>query len=50
MAKVDDIDLLILSELAQDSSVSVPKLSDKISVNSSVVYSRIRRLVERGAP
>ncbi len=48
MAKVDDIDLLILSELAQDSSVSVPKLSDKISVNSSVVYSRIRRLVERG--
>ena len=48
VAKIDDIDLLILSELVRDSSISVPKLSRKINVNPSVVYSRIRRLVDRG--
>ncbi len=47
MAKVDDLDLQILSELANDASVSVPRLSKKINVNSSVVYSRIKRLVKR---
>ena len=45
MAKVDDLDLMILSELSADASISVPKLSKKIKVNSSVVYSRIKRLV-----
>ena len=48
MADIDDIDALILSELAQNSSISVPKLATKISVNPSVAYSRIRRLVDRG--
>jgi Lrp/AsnC family transcriptional regulator, regulator for asnA, asnC and gidA len=48
MGKIDDLDLKILSELAQDASISVPKLSKKISVNASVVYSRIKRLVKRG--
>lgn len=48
MAKIDDIDALILSELARDSSVSVPKLAARISVSPSVAYSRIRRLVDRG--
>ena len=47
MAKVDNLDLQILSELTEDASVSVPKLSKKIKVNSSVVYSRIRRLIKR---
>ena len=47
MAKVDDLDLMILSELSADASISVPKLSEKIKVNSSVVYSRIKRLVKR---
>lgn len=47
MAKVDDLDLQILSELANDASISVPRLSKKINVNSSVVYSRIKRLVKR---
>ena len=37
----------ILSELSNDSSLSVPHLSKKINVNSSVVYSRIKRLVKR---
>ncbi len=44
---VDDLDLTILSELSEDASISVPKLSKKINVNPSVVYSRIKRLVKR---
>jgi Lrp/AsnC family transcriptional regulator, regulator for asnA, asnC and gidA len=48
MGKTDDLDLKILSELATDASTSVPKLSKKINVNASVVYSRIKRLVRRG--
>ena len=47
MAKVDKIDQNILSELSKDSSISIPKLSEKINVNSSVVYSRIKRLVKK---
>ena len=47
MAKIDDLDLQILSELSEDASISVPKLSKKIKVNPSVVYSRIKRLVKR---
>jgi len=45
--KVDKIDQKILSELSNDSSISIPKLSEKIDVNSSVVYSRIKRLVKK---
>ncbi|MCY4492100.1 MAG: Lrp/AsnC family transcriptional regulator [Thaumarchaeota archaeon] len=47
MAKIDEIDLRILSELSNDASISVPQLSKKINVNSSVVYSRIKRLIKR---
>jgi Lrp/AsnC family transcriptional regulator for asnA, asnC and gidA len=47
MAKIDDIDLKILSELQKDASISVPKLSKKIDANSSVVYSRIKRLTKK---
>ena len=46
-AKIDDLDLKILSELTNDASISVPKLSEKINTNSSVVYSRIKRLVRQ---
>ncbi len=45
--KVDDLDLQILSELSNDASISVPRLSKKIDVNSSVIYSRIKRLIKR---
>ena len=45
--KPDNIDLKILSELSNDSSISIPHLSKKINVNSSVVYSRIKRLIKR---
>jgi len=47
VAKIDDLDLTILSELSADASISVPKLSQKIKVNPSVIYSRIKRLVTR---
>jgi Lrp/AsnC family transcriptional regulator for asnA, asnC and gidA len=44
---VDKTDQKILSELSEDSSISIPKLAEKINVNSSVVYSRIKRLVKK---
>lgn len=47
MTKIDDIDLKILAELQRDASISVPKLSKKINANSSVVYSRIKRLTKK---
>ena len=37
----------ILSELSSDASISVPKLAEKINTNSSVVYSRIKRLIKQ---
>jgi Lrp/AsnC family transcriptional regulator for asnA, asnC and gidA len=37
----------ILSELTRDASISVPQLSKKLSVNASVLYSRIKRLSKR---
>ena len=43
---MDKIDQKILSELSNDSAISIPKLAEKINVNSSVVYSRIKRLVK----
>ena len=46
--KIDEIDAKLLTALAEDASISVPKLSKKIKVNPSVCYSRIKRLVRRG--
>ena len=43
---MDKTDQKILSELSKDSSISIPKLAKKINVNSSVVYSRIKRLLK----
>ena len=47
MGKIDDMDMKILSELVKNANLSVPKLSKKINVNPSVVYSRIKRLMKR---
>ena len=44
---MDKTDQKILTELSKDSSISIPKLAEKINVNSSVVYSRIKRLVKK---
>ena len=48
MARLDDLDMKILSYLYADASVSIPKLSREIGVNLSVMYSRIKRLQKRG--
>lgn len=48
MDRIDDLDLKILSELSKDASISVPKLSKRVNINASVVYSRIKRLIKRG--
>lgn len=37
----------ILYELTKDASISVPNLSKKLNINSSVLYSRIKRLVKK---
>lgn len=48
MARLDDLDMKILSALYDDASVSVPALSKGLGVNLSVMYSRIKRLQRRG--
>jgi len=47
MGKIDEMDMKILAELVKNANLSVPKLSKKINVNPSVVYSRIKRLAKR---
>lgn len=37
----------ILTELTRDASISVPRLSRKLNINASVLYSRIKRLSKR---
>jgi len=48
MAKLDEIDMKILSALYKDANSSIPKLSKELGVNLSVAYSRIKRLIRRG--
>src|SRR3989442_13868410 len=48
MAKLDEIDMKILSALNRDASISIPKLSNDLVINLSVAYSRIKRLIRRG--
>jgi len=48
LARLDDLDMKILSSLYSDASVSVPRLSKQLGVNLSVMYSRIKRLQKRG--
>ena len=48
MARLDDLDMKILSSLYSDAAVSVPRLSKQLGVNLSVMYSRIKRLQKRG--
>ncbi|MDE1862034.1 MAG: Lrp/AsnC family transcriptional regulator [Thaumarchaeota archaeon] len=37
----------IITELSRDGSISVPNLSKKLGINTSVLYSRIKRLVKK---
>jgi Lrp/AsnC family transcriptional regulator for asnA, asnC and gidA len=45
--RFDDLDMKILTELTRDASISVPRLSRKLNINASVLYSRIKRLSKR---
>jgi Lrp/AsnC family transcriptional regulator for asnA, asnC and gidA len=47
LQRFDELDMKILSELTKDASISIPQLSKKIGINSSVLYSRIKRLMKR---
>ena len=47
MAKVDDLDLKLLSELKKDGNISIPFLAKKLDINASVLYSRIKRLIKK---
>ncbi|MEM2761005.1 MAG: Lrp/AsnC family transcriptional regulator [Nitrososphaerales archaeon] len=47
MNKFDELDMKVLSELIRDASISVPRLSKKLNINASVLYSRIKRLVKK---
>jgi Lrp/AsnC family transcriptional regulator, regulator for asnA, asnC and gidA len=47
LQRFDELDMKILSELTKDASISIPQLSKKLNINSSVLYSRIKRLVKR---
>ena len=48
MNQFDEIDMHLLHELTKDSSISIPTLSEKMNVKTSVLYSRIKRLVRKG--
>lgn len=37
----------IITELTSDGSISVPNLSKKLGINTSVLYSRIKRLIKK---
>jgi Lrp/AsnC family transcriptional regulator, regulator for asnA, asnC and gidA len=47
LQRFDDLDMKILSELTKDASISIPQLGKKLNINSSVLYSRIKRLMKR---
>ncbi len=47
MHRFDELDMKLLFELTQDGSISVPNLSKKLNINSSVLYSRIKRLMKK---
>ena len=47
MQRFDDLDMKLLFELTKDGNISVPVLSQKLGINTSVLYSRIKRLVRK---
>ena len=47
MQRFDDLDMKLLFELSKDGNISIPKLSKKLGINASVLYSRIKRLVRK---
>ena len=47
MHKFDELDMKILTELTKDGNISVPNLSKRLGINTSVLYSRIKRLLKK---
>ena len=47
MHKFDELDMKIITELTRDGNISVPNLSKKLGINTSVLYSRIKRLIKK---
>ena len=47
MHKFDELDMKIITELSRDGNISVPHLSKKLGINTSVLYSRIKRLLKK---
>lgn len=47
MAALDGTDRHLLYELQRNASISIPILSKKLGISSSVLYSRIKRLLRR---
>lgn len=47
MVEFDKMDIELLYELTKDSGVSIPALAKKMGVNSSVLYSRIKRMKDK---
>ena len=47
MQRFDELDMKLLFELTKDGNISVPILSKKLGINTSVLYSRIKRLVRK---
>jgi Lrp/AsnC family transcriptional regulator for asnA, asnC and gidA len=47
LLRYDELDMKLLYELTKDANISVPNLSKKLGINSSVLYSRIKRLSKK---
>ena len=47
MHKFDELDMKILTELTKDGNISVSNLSKRLGINTSVLYSRIKRLLKK---
>lgn len=47
MAALDGTDRQLLYELHRNGSVSIPRLAKKMGISSSVLYSRVKRLLRR---
>ena len=47
MQRFDELDMKLLFELTKNGNISVPILSKKLGINTSVLYSRIKRLLRK---
>ena len=47
LQRFDELDMKLLFELTKNGNISVPILSKKLGINTSVLYSRIKRLLRK---